>query len=394
MKHFCTLIFSFLSLGLFAKEPLEKSIDFVVDTSRRGEISMAQGVQKMLQKKAPKIKTRYIEIKDGRTKLPASHKESVYVFFGQPGLKLMKKLKGQNHKAVHIAHLLFDMHQDLLDGNNQKLFFLPAFLKTGELHSPEMLNIKKSPQIRWMNGVPSNMAFEHEAGTSNMKTFLEKHAKILKNKKPVTVILLAGDAEKADGSVTQFTTENAEKLAKKVAELSPENPLIVMSGPRTGKYQTGKKEGKLVIDKAAHTKVLFKDTGASDPVTHAFLKKVKSLSPERTVILEDFIKGKTSHYKGVFHLLKERGGQLFVNGESNSSIQDAIDLGLISQAHIYRHGAMNPSHHFNVSFVKARYNARVLAQDFTLEPQGKINHKKVRSPCETVAGELIMLFAR
>ncbi len=160
-------------------------------------------------------------------------------------------------------------------------------------------------------------------------------------------VILGGDAPLPPPSkgIKHFTEQDAQDLAKYVTQHAHGATVLVLNGPRTGKYNAKGEE-----DKDVHRK------NYSDPITELFVQKLKQNhikyklfdfqhnSPENKPYVSPF-----NSFDLIVGLLQQKEGKLLVPGESTSMISEAIDTLPQGKVLVYTNGAMNPVHESHVN---------------------------------------------
>lgn len=351
-----TLLFSSCSL---------QALTFFYDPERTGEISMVKGIKAEIRNLKPD------EPFHDFTDLETLSKETprLIVTVGTAGFNLLKDARFKDWPIAHVSHQIFEDHSATIA--TAKAFFLPAYLKS--LPLPEAFEAQQE-KITWTNGVAYHLPED--------KVKVAYEALPEKPEQAPRVVILGGDTQKTGHTWLPYTKEQAETLATWLAAQVDDRPIIVLNGPRTGKHNA---DG--TVDSLAHKE------GVPDHVTTTFLSKLKSDNSGLTVKVFDFQYGAISAYKGILGALLTLGGTVYVPGESNSMIQDMIALGLKSETVIYRHSAMQESHHTNVDYLKSAEGLRVLSDVFEAEPGSDRLEGSSENPNKQIAGKILALLA-
>lgn len=139
------------------------------------------------------------------------------------------------------------------------------------------------------------------------------------------IIMLAGDTQQDDGSMSLYTTD---MVASFIAELPQDQDILILNGPRTGKYKTSGSD--IIIDDQAHR------TGIDDVTQKAIA------SSNDSWIVEDFVYGTPSLWGPALKFCMDNPETILVlPGESTSMISEALSLGIAPAIH--EHSAMTPS---------------------------------------------------
>jgi len=157
-------------------------------------------------------------------------------------------------------------------------------------------------------------------------------------------VILGGDAPTPQKDIKQFSMEDAKQLADYVITAHQDDCVLVLNGPRTGKYKAPMEE-----DKTVHR------NGLSDPITKFFADKLKEAginaktfdfqhnTPENKAFVLPY-----NAFDLVVGALRANDGDLLVPGESTSVISEAIDTMAPGKVLVYENGAMNEVHNAHV----------------------------------------------
>lgn len=153
-------------------------------------------------------------------------------------------------------------------------------------------------------------------------------------------VILGGDAPTPQKQIQQFSVDDAKQLADYVITTHTDDCVLVLNGPRTGKYKTPQEE-----DKTVHR------NGLSDPITAFFGKKLEEAGINTTTFdfqydtpeNKDFVSPYNA-FDLVIGTLRANNGTLLVPGESTSVISEAIDTMAPGKVMVYENSAMNEVH--------------------------------------------------
>ena len=156
-------------------------------------------------------------------------------------------------------------------------------------------------------------------------------------------VMLGGDAPAPgpEQNIKFFTEEDATKLAGYVAQIAKNACVLVLNGPRTGKYDHAQKEISTV-----HRK------GNSDPITKLFEEQL-AMGGIQNIRIFDFQHNTPNNREWVlpynsFELvtgaLRATHGYILIPGDSTSMISEAIDMLPPNKVIAYETGAMNEVH--------------------------------------------------
>lgn len=183
----------------------------------------------------------------------------------------------------------------------------------------------------------------HNRQVTEIDQTFKDHGRELPDAPSYFGVILGGDAPvPSSQDIKLFTEEDALKLAEYVAKIAPtEAAILVLNGPRTGKY-----DGAFQEIPTVHRK------GESDRITKRFMQELRTRGREQAKLF-DFQhtspenKDWVSPYNAVALVagaLKVKNGKILVPGESTTSISEAVDVLSPDQIIVYENNAMNEVH--------------------------------------------------
>ncbi len=159
-------------------------------------------------------------------------------------------------------------------------------------------------------------------------------------------IILGGDAPTPDQKMLLFTENNARELARSVAAVIGTRHLLIINGPRTGKYDPSRPlEASYEEIKTAHR------DGKPDFVTQAFIEELKKQGlPQAQLTVFDFQFNPTPNQDMNLLLgaIRATHSSILVPGESTSAISESVDVLSPKSVIVYHNSAMNPIHEAHV----------------------------------------------
>lgn len=209
--------------------------------------------------------------------------------------------------------------------------------------------------------------------------YQEEKNKISKNG-PYLGVILGGDAPMPTGEIKLFTEENACQLAKYIANIRQNRHLLIINGPRTGKYDAQSQEIK-----TAHR------DGQKDFVTQAFLHQLSMLNIDQDqVTVFDFqFNIPNRDMDLVLGALKQTQSEILVPGESTSSISESIDVLHPNTVSVYCNTAMNSVHEAHVKSELDANRIKLLSIGFKdVAKANDIHLLSLSSAAETIAAVL------
>ena len=153
-------------------------------------------------------------------------------------------------------------------------------------------------------------------------------------------VVLSGDAPTPEGNQQLYTEANARELARYIAPLVKDRHLLITNGPRTGKFDPAT---------MAERKDVHRD-GRGDPVTQAFVDELAKakISPNQYTLLDFQYGVNTNEMDQLLGAVRATKGEMFVAGESTSSISESVDVLPKDAVIVYNTTSMNPVHKAHV----------------------------------------------
>jgi len=276
--------------------------------------------------------------------------------------------------TVHLCHMVTANHSALLG----KVDFIA--LPTHSVREFENALADSKTQLIKTVGVSHNRQIKE----------IERTYHANNNKIPLSNfylgVILAGDAPTPDNKVQLFTEANARELARYIASILKDQHLLIINGPRTGKYDPQ----TLTERKEAHR------DGKNDFITQAFLDELKkSKISEKQISLFNFQFGVSTPQDMDLLLgtIRATNSTILVPGESTSSISECIDVLPRGSVVVYHNTAMNKVHTAHVETELEAGRIKLLQQGFKETREQKDNSKNQdtashHSAAETIAAVL------
>jgi len=242
----------------------------------------------------------------------------------------------------------------------------------------------------------STIGVSHNRQSDVVEEVYQREKARIPNKKAYFGVILAGDAPTPKGMFKLFTEANAQELANYVAHHLEDRHLLIINGPRTGKYKVISSE-KPAEDKAAYSKEEIEElktshrNGQIDYVTQAFLGALQKRSVSgNQMTLFDFQIGSPNHDMDlVLGVLRTTSSEILVPGESTSAISEAIDVLPQNKVTVYHNTAMNDVHSAHIESELSNGRIHYLNEGFKAVPQAELTSKNPQESQKISAAETI-----
>ncbi len=346
-------------------------------------LGIADALEKMSKEKPTvqdlNIKTALSdEIKDGVEKdVP---KEKVFVIgAGEGGIDGIKDLVAhpQNLLICLTSHMFLERYKD------------PAVLSKVDYIALPSHALKQNPELIGNKLIETTGVAHNRQADALDKAYAEWGPKELPSCKTYLGVILGGDAPTPPPTkdINFFTKDDAIKLADYVSKNAKDTCILVLNGPRTGKYDTSKNE-VLTVHR----------NGVSDPITEIFQKRLKD-NGVKTIKVFDFQHNTPENKKWVLPynsfdlvagaLKATEGGILLVPGDSTSMISEAIDILPPKTVLVYKNGAMNEIHEAHVNSELNAGRVSVLENYQTITAPAPDSGKSKFSAAQIIAEKLL-----
>lgn len=361
MKRTLLFFFSFFCVSFEAQAT--PKLYTTANPINQGDVNQVEGVMEALEelseKKTPSqfIDARHPDIVAKKIMEDLAQDQKVILIgAGEGGLNALKKLNPDLNLIVCLtSHQFLDGYKDLSVLEKVDFIALP-------------FHVSSQDKKRIGRKLISTVGVAHNRQVTQVEKAYEKWKKDLPLAGFYLAVILGGDAPLPDGSIKWFTEEDVEKLAKLITPLAKGNKasVIVLNGPRTGKYDKNQKE-RLSVHR----------DGKSDPISQRFLQVLKEQGIPATFFdFQHKSEGKKAQERpyNTFDLvvgaIRAHKGLLVIPGESTSMISEAVDLLPPDKIMVYRNGAMNENHDHHIhSEWKAGRVAILDAYKVVLKPE-------------------------
>jgi len=352
----CTSLFLFSTFYACASS---LNVYVIEDPNYLGDVASLKGAQRAITDKMSaagwSVTPKNYSITDlnvMENDIEQSPNQNILLFANISGIDAINQLKKNvnlSKKALmlHLSHQVWgDKHYSLIKTSTNPLGADMVALPEHAISKNFLNKINKSQtKLIKTTGVCQNTLPEECSGEyEELKTLFPVASRYI-------VVMLGGDTQGPDGKWVHYSAAEAVNLAKEVATLAlndPEKKVIVLNGPRTGKFNPKLEEQEVhnVGD-------------ALDSVTQAFMNGLRTSGvPEENYKLFDFQRETPSMWKATLGLLNVNptGSQLIIEGGSTASISQALAvLDPTVSVIAYEHGAMNPTH---LKHIQSEYQSK------------------------------------
>ncbi len=305
-----------------------------------GDHNQALGVARALHERADKK----VDFRDLDTKTTTSlqikeeiekdllHEKVIVIGAGEGGIDGIVDLPTNPNLIICLtSHMFLKRYKDPKLLEKVQLIALPT-------HTPPHIKQQLETKLIETMGVAHN----HQPQDPD-KVYEKWGRQALPSCKAYLGVMLGGDAPAPgpEESIKFFTPQDAMKLADYVAQNTKDACILVLNGPRTGKYDLNQKEIPTV-----HR------NGNSDPITKLFdqqlamhgIKNIKVFDfQHNTPKNREWILPYNS-FELVVGALRATNGIILIPGDSTSMISEAIDMLPLGKVIVYETHAMNEVH--------------------------------------------------
>lgn len=260
------------------------------------------------------------------------HERVIVIGSGEGGIDGVDALSSHPSLILCLtSHMFLERYKDPKLLAKVRFIALPT-------HTPSY--IKKQLGVKLIETI--GVAHNHQP--EDPDTVYEKWGqKVLPSCKTYLGVMLGGDAPTLGPGqkIKFFTEEDAVKLAGYIAQSVKDTCVLVLNGPRTGKYDKAQKE-ILTVHRKGH----------SDPITRLFehqlahggVKNIKVFDFQHNIPdNQEWILPYNS-FELVVGALKATQGYILIPGDSTSMISEALDMLPPNKVIAYETGAMNEVH--------------------------------------------------
>ncbi|OJW47778.1 MAG: hypothetical protein BGO67_09020 [Alphaproteobacteria bacterium 41-28] len=294
----------------------------------------------------------------------------IVVGSGEGGIEGIKDLSTNPNLTICLtSHMFLDGYKNLNLLKKVNFIALP-------IHVSAEIKGKLGEKLIETTGVAHNR--QPEAAD---QAFAEWGQKELPGCKTYLGVVLGGDAPVPGPSndIKLFTEEDTTHLANYVAQNADDACILVLNGPRTGKYDPEKKEIMTV-----HR------NGNSDRITELFQKELAAHGIENVKVM-DFQHGSKAPYNSfdlALGAVKATYGKMIVPGEATSLVSEAIDTLPPGLVLVYENSAMNEVHQAHIASELAAGRVSVLKNYQTVEAPQSTESKLSPSAAKVIASKL------
>jgi hypothetical protein len=304
-----------------------------------------------------------------------THEKVIVMGAGEGGIDGIADLSSNPNLIICLSsHMFLERYKDPALLEKVSFIALPTHVSA---------NIKKRLGRKLIEtvGVAHN---RHPAEAT--KVYEAWEAKELPSSPTYLGVILGGDAPVPESKeIKLFSEEDANNLAEYIANNAKGAYILVLNGPRTGKYDKNRKEISTIHKK-----------GQADSITNFFKAKLSKKGIAKVKIF-DFQhntpenKAWVSPYNCfdlVAGALKATGGKILVPGESSTSISESVDVLSPTQVIVYKNNAMNEVHKDHVASEFAAGRISIL-EDYQTVRSGSSPSKETSPAALTIAQKLL-----
>lgn len=330
------LYFGWLFLITFKAQTL--MIYTLSNHTNAGDHNQALGIARALQKQADKK----VEFKDIDTKTTALlkikeaiakgllHEKVIVIGVGEGGIDGIEMLSSHPNLTICLtSHMFLERYKDPKLLEKTRFIALPTHTLS---HIKEQLRDKLVETI--------GVAHNHQPGDPD-KVYEKWGGKVLPSCKTYLGVMLGGDAPAPGQDIKFFTEEDATKLANYIIQNAKDACILVLNGPRTGKYDKAQREILIVHRKghSDHITKLFEEQLAQDGVQNIKTFDFQHNTPDNQEWILPY-----NSFELVVGALKATQGHILIPGDSTSMISEAIDMLPPGKVIVYETSAMNEVH--------------------------------------------------
>ncbi len=399
MKFLFRTLFLFISFAFFSENALSTPTLIIVyrDFNHKGDENQAKGVVQAFKQHVKDVIIEEFNL-GKEAELHAyiqehskkySHKP-ILLAVGEKTVDSFSKITPIKEViTIHLCHMITKDHKKLLGKIN--FMALPVHaLKFAEL------NFETNTASGVQTKLISTIGVSHNRQGEVVDAVYQREKARIPDKKSYFGVILAGDAPTPEGMFKLFTKTNAQELANYVAHHLKDRHLLIINGPRTGKFKVIASE-KPSEDKAVYLKEEVEElktshrNGQIDYVTQAFLDELQKRGiSEKQMTLFDFQVGSSNQDMDlVLGVLRATSSEILVPGESTSAISEAIDILPQNKVTVYHNTAMNDVHMAHIESELRNDRIDYLKEGFQSVLQAELTLKNPQEPQKISAAETI-----
>ncbi len=360
-----------------------QSILIYRDFGHKGDENQVHGVLRAYSQHCQDIEVTEFNVGD-EEKLTASVKSAVTAQEEKPivlavGEKTVSSFANlfpfQGATTVHLCHMITTNHPKLVG----KVDYIAA-----PLHAiGDFINTLEGTKTKLIKTI----GVAHNRQIEEIEAIYDLRKSELPESDTYLGVILGGDAPTPDNEIQLFTEVNARKLARYISPLIKSRHLLIINGPRTGKYDPITQEEI----KSAHR------DGEKDYVTRAFveeLEKSKILPQQFTLFDFQFGSSISKDMDLLLGAVRAKDGEILVAGESTSSISESIDVLPDGAVIVYDTTSMNQVHNAHVKSELDAGRIKYLQRGYcelveNKETPDNTDTARAHSAAETIASSLI-----
>ena len=338
MKHQRNFLFSILFLCLFNSKLFASTLFIYRDFTQKGDEGHAQGIIRAYKAKIKDANFHEFDIgqeenlKSCIEKISRDKAEkNILIAIGETTISSFSKLLPlRDIMTVHSCHMVTNDHNQLI--NKINFIVLPLHIAD---NFEEKIEGKSTKLIK-------TIGVSHNRQISTIEDIYNRHKLKIPYRDYYLGVILGGDAPTPSHKILLFIQDNARKLARSIVSVLGRKHLLIINGPRTGKYNPDHPLNHAYEEiKSAHR------DEKMDFVTSSFIEKLKKNGlSEDSFTLFDFKFNSVSNQDMNLLLgaIRATRSSILVPGESTTAISECIDVLEPKSVIVYKNDAMNKSH--------------------------------------------------
>ncbi len=258
----------------------------------------------------------------------------IVVGSGEGGIEGIKDLSPQSNLIICLTSHMF-----LKDFQDPALLQKVTFIALPIHETTSNQEILKEKLIK-------TVGVSHNRQAETADKIYGEWKKVLPTCKEYLGVVLGGDAPTPSKEIKLFTEHDATKLATYIAQHAQNACVLVLNGPRTGKYGTDNKEIMTVHRQGQSDSItkFFQQSLAAQGIKNVKFFDFQHNNPENKAWVLPY-----NSFDLVVGAVKATHGKMLIPGESTSMISEAIDVLPSGHVLVYENNPMNEVHSAHVT---------------------------------------------